>query len=475
MSWVSELFTGKKVAAKKSRPKELDSLPTSRSSVAEGANPIKGMNNLYNFVNPDFDFETIPLIRKLIRVNPNFGQALWDIVFLGNTGHKLRFDADIDPLHVDKMREHIDRVSLTWAEGCAGKDGLANKMFAQTIIGGAISTEWVPNRDLTGLERVAFVKPENIRALLSDRGRYEWFQKATNLTEIENMGYTKLNPNTYRYWALYSDSETPYGLPPFIAALEPIVTQGILNDNIRKVARQVSLMGFLKILLEKPKPRDGQGKAAFKAELESILDKTKKRVAGGLSDGIVVGFDDDIGEMDFQATTQNNSGLKDIFNLNEQQMFSGLKSDGSLFGRDFGSSETQITIVLTKLISELYNIQNLTKINLEFGYSLELYLAGFNPKGLKVEFNKSTLLDELKLQQGKEIKIKNLWKLYLSGIIDLDQMADDLGYEKANQKEPRHLWEVTPEKEDAQAKVNKTKDATRKKGDRQKSKTQEKK
>lgn len=473
MSFIANLFSRNKVAVKKSssKPKELDSLPTGRSSVPEGSNTIKGMANLYDFVNPDFDFESIPLIRKLIRVNPDFGQALWDMIFLGNTGHKLRFDSDINPLEIDKMRDHIDRVCMTWTEGCAGKDGLANRMFSQVIIAGAIANEWVPNRDLNGIDKVAFIKPETIRYQLNNRGRYDAFQKASQMNATGELGFVKLNPNTFKYWALYTDSEVPYGLPPFIAALEPLVTQGILNDNIKKVSRQVSLMGFLKILLMKPRQRDGQSKTSYRTELNNNLDQTKERVKNGLNDGIVVGYDEDVSDMDFQSTTKGDSAVTEIYNLNEQQIFSGLKSDGSLFGRDYGTSETQITIVLTKLISELYNIQNLVKSNLEFGYAMELWLAGFNPKGLKVEFNKSTLLDELKMQQGKEIKITNLHKLYYDGIINLDQYADELGYEKADQKEPRELWEVTAPKQD----VNKPKDATRKKGDRQKSKTQEKK
>lgn len=471
----SKVANEKKAAKSK---KDLESLPTSRQSIPEGDNPFNTLTDFYSFVKPEYDFEVVPLIRKLIRVNPNLSQALWDLVFLGNTGHKVRFDGDVKPEQVDKMRTHLNEVSKTWLDGAAGVDGISARMFAQVIIGGAISNEWVVKNDLSGLDRVAFLKPETIRCKLNNKGRYDFYQQPANsvVKATTELGAVKLNKNTFKYLALYADGETPYGLPPFIAALEPVTTQGILIDNIRKVSRQTSLMGFLKILLAKPRPRDGQNKKAFKAELERNLVLAKERVAGGLTDGIVVGYNEDVEELDFQATTTTNSGIKDIFNLNEQQMFSGLKSDGSLFGRDFGGSETQITVVLTKLISELYNIQNLVKTNWEFAYKLELQLAGFDPKGITVEFNRSTLLDELKLQQGREIKIKNLHKLYYDGIINLDQYADELGYEKADQDEPRHLWEVAAgEAGDAQDAVNKPNDATRKVGDRQKKKTQEKK
>lgn len=458
------------------KEEDLSTLPTSRISVPDGYNPITGATGLTGFVNPEYDFEVVPLIRKLIRVNPDLGQALWDIVFLGNTEHRIKFNGDVKPEMVDKMRNHISEASKTWVEGCSGTSGISAKMFFQLIVAGATSAEWVVKNDLSGIKKTAFIKPESIRYKLNPiTGLYEPYQKPpVYLANNTDLGYIKLNTRTFKYLSLYSDSELPYGIPPFIAALEPVVTQTILNDNIRKVARQTSLMGFLKILLAKPRIRDGQSKTSYKNELENNLDEAKNRVSGGLTDGIVVGYNEDVEEIEFQATTKTNSGIKDIYNLNEQQVFSGLKSDGALFGRDFGSSETQITVVLTKLISELYNMQVTVATMLEFGYKLELSLAGFDPKGLKVEFKKSTLLDDLKMTQAQELKIKNLHRLYYDGIISLEQYADEMGLEKADRKTPRHLWEVAAG-EAGQAGVNKSNDATRKKKDREKGKSQSKK
>ena len=89
------------------------------------------------------------------------------------------------------------------------------------------------------------------------------------------------------------------------------------------------------------------------------------------------------------------------------------------------------------MISEIANIQALVKENLEYGYSLELTLAGFIFEKLEVQFNRSTLNDEYKLQQGLEIKIRNAQAKYYSGIINMDQFADELGYDKAAEDKPR--------------------------------------
>lgn len=76
---------------------------------------------------------------------------------------------------------------------------------------------------------------------------------------------------------------------------------------------------------------------------------------------------------------------------------------------------------------------------LEFIYTLELRLSGFNNKGIKVEFGTSTISDELKVQQGLEYKIRNLQALYNQGIINQQQYAWAMGYEKPDQKEPRQI------------------------------------
>src|SRR5699024_6004988 len=94
-------------------------------------------------------------------------------------------------------------------------------------------------------------------------------------------------------------------------------------------------------------------------------------------------------------------------------------------------------ISLSKMISQLRNIQMLVKYVLEFIYSLELRLAGFNNKGVKVTFGTSTISDELKVQQGLEYKIRNLSALYDRGIISQEQFAWEMGYDKPDMLEPR--------------------------------------
>lgn len=478
--WLAQLWTTSSKKSAQGVESNITTVPdinvsprTRRSAPDTGVNQgtVVALNSLLGWVTPDFDFESIPLIRKLVRTNANFGQAVWDIVNLGNTGHKVMFNSEIPPDQVDKMRVYLADMGKKWSEGTNSMDGIINKMLAQIIISGAHSVEWVPDVNMKSIKKVAFVKPENIRFKYNLRkGMYEPYQ--INTGRITDGGSIKLNTNTYKYVGLNNDGELPYGIPPYITALDPAVTQQLMVKSIRVVAQQLGLPGFLKVELAKPPQTEGEKDAAYEKRLDARLAEAQVNLQGAFNTGIVVGYADDY-DTDFQGVAKNAQGSHELFKINEQQMITGLKGDPSMYGRDYGSSETQMTIVLTKMLSELTNIQNIVKNSLEFGYALALTLAGFKFKTLEVEFKRSTLLDEFKLQQGLEVKITNLHKLFYDGIIDLEQYADEMGYEKPSQKEPRYLWDVAAG--EANGNEEKVKDAQRKKTERGKSKPQDKK
>src|SRR5690606_4100421 len=105
------------------------------------------------------------------------------------------------------------------------------------------------------------------------------------------------------------------------------------------------------------------------------------------------------------------AGLTDVVNLNELKVSAGLKQDPMLTGKSNGGKETSATILFTKLLAEQVNVQANVKKVLEDLYTLELRLRGYNFKYLKVKFNPSTILDDLKNQQAQEIKIRNARQL----------------------------------------------------------------
>lgn len=379
------------------------------------------------FVKPDFPIDCIPLIRKLYKINSDVGQVLYDLIQLTNTGHKIEFEQSVKPDLQDKMREHLENASKVWGQGTAGIDGLVNKLIAQIYITGALSAENVVKMDLSGLDYVALVNPETIR-FAQKKGKYIPYQKAKRLFGVKE-DYIELNPNTYKYYGLISDEDTPYGIPPFLTALEDISMQKDMKQNIKHILNQLGLLGYLEVKLDKPGINANEPEPQYANRLSSLLSQTKRNILKGFKEGVVVGFQEDH-EFEFHSTSKNLTGVKELFDLNENQIANGLKTSATFIGVRDGSSEGFTSIVFTKMLSQLKNVQDLIGEFLESAYKLELALNGFEYKTLKVVFKASTITDEMKHQQAIEVKQRILHNLWVDRIISSEQYADEMGYKK---------------------------------------------
>lgn len=415
-------------------------IPPGRVSVPEYSDDLLNkMSAEVDFVTPEFVQDIIPVIRKLTKTNADVGSVYNDLIRLTNTGHKISFDQSLPPEQVSKMRKHLVRVSKKWGSGTSGFNGLIDKLIGQIWVSGALSAETVPNRNLTGIQNIVLVNPENIKFKYNKpESRYEPYQKVNGyLKNILNNNTVKLNTDTYSYFGILGDTDSPYGIPPFITALESLAVQKEMRKNINHIMKQLGLLGYLEVKLEKPDQRPGESDKTFLGRLEGLLKQTKEQVIQGFSDGVVVGFNEDH-EFEFHATAKNLQGVGDIFNQNETQVANGLKTSPTFIGQSSLGSETAISIIFSKLLSQLTNIHELLSAFIQRAYLLELTLEGFDLKAdqISIIFKPSTITDDLKYWQAKEIKQRVLHKLRVDGIIDQEQYAEEMNYDKAAEKEP---------------------------------------
>lgn len=411
-------------------------IPPGRVSVPNDFNTLDILKGLTELVEPSFRTELIPLIRDLYKVNPDMGIAVQDMFKLGNTGHRINFPNNTSE-EAQKMRDHLEKVTKGWTNYTAGVNGLVNKMIVQVLVGGAISIEGVPKNNLSGISTVVFLNPEDIIFRRLNDGRYHPFQK--NTTYFRNNTkepYIKLNLATYKYCSMFNDTDEPYGVPPFLAVLDSIKGQADMKENMKHIMEMMGFFGFLQALMEKPNKRADESESAYERRLTKTLLDLKKNLKGGLRDGLVAGYKDDH-EFEMVSTTQNLSNIDKVWNMNQQSVANGLSVNGNIIGVQSSTTEGGANMVLSKMISQLKNIHMLVSDVLQFLYSLELLMAGFDNKGCKVEFNSSTVTDELKYQQAQEYKIRNNVSLYNQGIISQNDFAFIMGYTKPDQDEPR--------------------------------------
>lgn len=382
----------------------------------------------FDIVKPDFTFDLIPVIRSLYKTNPDLGSVLFDLIQLTNTGHSIKFDQTMNADLADKMREHLKQRGKEWGYGTSGIDGLVNKWVAQIWIGGALSFEIVADRRLTQVESLPLINPESIRFGVKKNGKYLPYQKAKGFRG--KMGeYIPLNETTFTYFSLWGDEDTPYGVPPFVSALSSIATQTDMKKNINHILNQLGLLGYLETKLAKPMQQPNESEKKYKLRLEQFLVEVKQNIFAGFKEGMVIGYEEDH-EFEFHSTTKNLNGVEDVFDLNQNQLANALKSPAAFLGLDQAGGEGQLGIVFTKMLSQLVNVQSILANALAKVYEMELVLAGYNFTHLEVEFSTSTISDDVKLWQGKEIKQRVLHNLWIDRIISPEQYADDMFYKK---------------------------------------------
>lgn len=433
-------FKSKKDPPKKKEEKtefdrDLSSISPGRvSEPQEETSLLTALQGLTNIVKPSFRVEVIKLIRDLYKVNPDMGMALQDMFKLTNTGHNITFPNNTDE-EADKMRDHLRRTSKRWSMYTAGMNGLVNKMIVQCLVSGAISVEAVPNQKLNGISTVLFVNPDDIVFEREKDGTYQPYQINRNHKSLNRNGLIKLNTNTYVYSGLYNDTDEPYGIPPFMTALDPLKGQQDMKVNFKNIMEMVGMMGFLEAKMAKPDRKSSESDSAYINRLNTNLVNLKKNLINGMKDGIVTGYIDDH-EFKMNSTTKDFGNIDKPWQMNQQSVANGLGINGALIGVG-SSTESSTGIHLSKMISQLKNIQMIVSYVLEFIYSLELQLAGFNNKGMTISWNTSTVADDVKVQQARQYKIQNLDLLYKAGIINQYQYAWEMGYDSPAEEEPR--------------------------------------
>ena len=136
-------------------------------------------------------------------------------------------------------------------------------------------------------------------------------------------------------------------------------------------------MGFVSFLLRAPKPAQGETLANYNARYSTYLSEHAAMIKNNYRDGIAVGFMD-THQVTHQSITGDVSGAKDLFEMNEHQVFSGLKADPALHGRTYSTTETYAGVVYEKMLSMITNYQRIIKEVLEYGIKLDLFLKGIS-------------------------------------------------------------------------------------------------
>lgn len=421
-------------------PKDIQSaaLPVGRVSVDNEGQTIgsllKDFLNEYSSVDAKFPLEYLGVIQNLSIANADVSQMVDNIVQLGNTGHKVVVTTKKEGQE-QAVLEELNSFSKRVFHRFGGVDGFVNSCLGQVARTGAGSVEWVVEDNLNGLDKVVFVPVCSIRFLLDDEeGEYAPYQKLNDISKGMN-NLIPLNTATYQYVAHQLLDNSPYAIPPIMAALESITIQRDIVKNFKFVAKKMGLLGFVSCLLKAPQKIANEKDDVYIARMRKVLDDAADQLKSNFRDGIALGFKDNM-EIKVESLMQSAPGATEIFKHMEEQVFSGLKSDPALHGRTYSTTETYAGVVYEKMLQIITNYQRPVKQILEYGFKLHLNLMGIEYEELYVEFQASKSLSAERDEATYQLKLANLTTLYNQGIIDQNQYAQEAGYDDAALEAP---------------------------------------
>lgn len=408
------------------------------TSVATGPSgafgTISGLFQGYEQLGYYLPWELLDFIELLARFNPDYSQAVANIQTLANSGHDVYVEAATD-LQQRKVTALVSEKSHTIQARNGGIDGLIDKLLHQAAVFGAMCGEWVVSDDLTEVVDFADVSPKTIRFFWNETlETWEPYQKvsALHLERAKARGQhiinqcIKLNPETFHYYAFNAAPNSPYGTPPFLAALEPLAIQKDMTVNMAQIVKKLGLLGIIDVAVKQLPVKPGETPDAYQQRAGAYLDELVEAVEDMVRDGGMVHYDD------LEAQTYNiagnAAGATAIFKQNEEQVFSGLNSMPSVQGRSYSTTETYAGVAYDIIIRNTIKYQRACKRMLESGYRLMTAMEGLNPDRISIHFKPNKTLHRLQDAQAESLELKNALTKWAMGINNQKQAAQELGY-----------------------------------------------
>lgn len=381
-------------------------------------------------VDPSFPIEFYELIPKLVLVTPDLRQATSRTINLANTGLTFKL--------VGASKRMQERADIEIRNLLNNHPGLINRLLRQVATSGALSMEAIPSVSLSGIEELRIVPVRKIRfrrEVVEGRDRFAPYEVRADGNWYE------LNLAQYSYEALEQEEESPYGIPPYISALRSVNIQRAGVSNIEKIMRKFGLFGFLSLLKKRPKPRPGEDDQTYGARLKRDLEQLRDTTNDRIRSGIIYSYDDI--DVKHSTVSSDTRGFEQIWQTNEEQIASGADIDPALLGRSYSTTETYASVVFAAYVSKLANIRYPVERALKRAVDMHLRMLGYRFDRISAEWGEDPSMNreqdanaDKAAAETQEIRQRTILALVAAGIIDLDQAAKELGYEKAALRKP---------------------------------------
>lgn len=424
---------GSNTRSKEAIPITSDFMPVAgkRSSVPDVVNTFAPANKLQEIPH-DFAVEYLATLENLAAYNDYFSYAVDNIIQLANTDHEIYFPDTVSAKDQKAMRLLLKSNEKKWYNNSSGISSLKADLLAQLVINGALSAEFIPDKKLEKIEKVVRVSPKYI-VFVYDKTKDDFlpYQKSIiGINRKDPTGNIPLNTKTYKYIAIRKYFSSPYGVPPFISAIDSLCTQKGMDESFKNIMSKLGMLGFLSAEVSAPKKDDGESDTAYyERSIRYLRDVVAPQVEQNLAKGFVAGFKDKH-SFKLEGNNMNVQGAEGLANLIKNRIFAGVKQDPNMLGHNEATTETFGRVILVKMLSQTADYQAAVDRFFEDLYLTELNLHGYFPDYIEVESKKPIVSDQAKEQDAESKKIDNVIKKRDAGIIDQQTAAQELDYDK---------------------------------------------
>lgn len=371
-------------------------------------------------------YSTQELIDVLTKIHPDASFALWNFLRIGNNSYKIRVynmdgvtPYDLGERMVKKFIANLNRpASNERYERDRSLKKVINQMLMSIIVKGDTAMEMVLTEDMNDVAFLSPVDPQLINWRVED-GRLIPYQLLT-----------RLDIPTFFYEGLDEWIDNPYGRSPILPALQMIMFQLQVLQDLKQVIHNQGYPRFdIKVVEEvllnrmpiNIRNNEQQKQIWLNNQLSKIID-----MYNGLDpDDAFVHFDSV--EVDMAGGAKGGGALIDpqkLFDVIDNMIMAGLKTLSTILGRrSQGQTESFAKMEIKLYLTGVRAMQEVIESILSRALTLYLNIKG--KQGIvEFKFDDVEIRTQLEQEQFKTTLINNAALMRDQGWITQDQAAE---------------------------------------------------
>lgn len=388
----------------------------------------------------DMPWEVLQYVEYLSYWNQDYSAAVDNVRNLAGTEFTIHVSGP-NKRNVDATLITLrDKASLIGPRHGGGLANIADSLIVQAATYGAMAGEWILSQDLRDVVDYVLINPRSIRFFWDKtEKRFVPYQKVSLFAaqEAKRMGkqviglHVRLNEMTFTYAAYHNAYGGPYGVPPFLAALDPVYLQRDMLKNIKAIVRKLGLLGIIDMSIVSLEQEIGESDAHYQARVLAYLESYVPIVESMVNDGALIHYDD-LTTQTFSVSKDSTGAASQLFRSNQELLETGLKNFNMSQNRASSTVDTFAGLAFDLMLRSARKYQD--GVSSIFAHGLRLYNLLQDVTGVDrvfVKFQRQRPINRLYDAMAHAAEIKNANTLWINGMIEQGEAAELCGVEHA--------------------------------------------